>query len=134
MNTNTTTTRQVGSKVGVDDPKYPGVWIVKSNGPVNATLTPETGGRGLRCPHYMLTDPPTTATNGATVTAIPVVTYYDPGTLIRIADGRYAGLWVVIADKAGDKVNLAKLGGDGGRYLRYPRRGLTKVAPEDVLA
>jgi hypothetical protein len=73
----------------------------------------------------MLTDPgsqPTVST--------PV--FYVPGELVRLT-GRYAGLYVVIADKGGDKVNIAKLGGDGGRYVRATRHGLIKVDPAEVL-
>lgn len=113
----------VGARVGVDDPKYPGVWIVKSHGPKNATLTPENGGQGLRAPYYMLTDP----TN---VAPAPAVEYFEPGVVVRIPND--TGLHVVLADK-GDRVNLAKLGGDNGRYLRHPRRGLVKVNVAEVL-
>jgi hypothetical protein len=122
--------RKEGEKVGVDHAKYPGVWVVKKVNPVNVVLEPEGGGRPLRCHPSLLTDPPKP---GAVVTAVPVAEYYNPGELIRITSGRYAGLYVVIADKGGDKVNLAKLGGDGGRYLRAIRVGLVKVDPADVL-
>jgi hypothetical protein len=122
---------RIGQKVSVDDPKYPGVWIVKNTGPVNATLMPENGGRGLRAPYYMLTEPgaPSATPDGA-VRAV----YFHEGEIVRIGGNpKYAGmLWVVIRDRGDDRVNLAKLGGDGGRYLRYPRRNLTKVDPAEV--
>jgi hypothetical protein len=120
-----TSTRGIGEKVSVDHPKYPGVWIIKSLGPVNAQLEPENGGRRLRVPQSMLTDPGSQPT-------VRTPVFYDPGELVRVT-GRYAGLYTVIADKGGDKVNLAKLGGDGGRYLRATRPGLVKVDPAEVL-
>lgn len=118
--------RHVGDQVSIDHPKYPGVWIIKSMGPVNAVVEPAEGGRGLRVPHAMLLFP------GAAPTVVPNI-HYVPGELVRIVEGRFAGLYVVIADKNGDKVNLARLGGDGGRYVRSVRRGLVKIDPRDVL-
>lgn len=121
-------TRRVGDKVSIDHAKYPGVWVVDSVGPVNTVVRAETGGgRRVRVPHSMLLDP------GATPPVQPAV-FYDPGELVRISSGKWAGLWVVIADKGGEKVNLAKLGGDGGRYLRAARRGLVKVDPSEVIS
>ena len=93
---------------------------------MNTVVTPENGGRPLRCPHYLLKDP---TTEDAAVTPTD---YYVPGELVRVTVGRYVGLYVVLADK-GDRVNLARLGGDEGRYVRHPHRGLLKVEPEDVL-
>jgi hypothetical protein len=123
----TETRRRTGERVGIDHAKYPGVWIVKSLGPVNAVLEPEGGGRPLRVPQDMLIEP------GGELT-VPTE-FFVPGELLRITDdrGRYGGVWVVIADKGGDRVNLAKLGGDAGRYLRATRRDLVKVALEEVL-
>jgi hypothetical protein len=134
--TNRTAVRLIGSRVSVNDPKYPGVWIVRSNGPVNATLEPENGGRRLRAPHDMLTDQVATSVP----TVIRPTVFYNPGEFVRVDSGRsYAGggkhngLWVVIADRGRDTVNLAVPGGNGGQYLRAPRPWLTKLAVEDVL-
>ena len=136
MSTTTTTTKtrsdvKIGDKVGVDDPKYPGVWTVTNLGPKNATLTPDNGGRGLRAPYFLLTDAP--STDGVTVTAVPLVTLFSEGEIVRIDEGRFAGVYVVIKDAGADRVNVAKLGGDGGRYVRISRRALTKLDPADVL-
>ena len=128
--TTTTNTRKVGDKVGIDDPKFPGTWTIKGLGPKNATLTPDHGGRGLRAPYYLLTDP---ADAGATVTAVPLPTYFAEGEIVRITEGRFAGLYVVIKDNGADKVNVAKLGGNGGRYVRIGKRAVTKVDPADIL-
>ena len=51
---------------------------------------------------------------------------------MRVEQGRFAGLYVVIADK-GDKINIALLGGDNGRYVRALRASLTKVELADVV-
>lgn len=129
MATTTTDQRPVGTKVSIDDPKFPGIWTVKSNGPVNAVLTPENGGRGLRVPHYMLLDPQAAPVGGIT----PPTTYFHPGEFVRISGGKYAGVWMVLADPGKDTVRVVKPGGDGGRYLRATRRGLVKVDACEVL-
>ena len=130
----TQTLRKIDDRVSIDDVKYPGVWIVKAIGPKNYTLVPTSGGRALRCPHYLVIDP--VAAGELPPSASVQTVIYGLGELIRIANGKWAGLWVVIADRGGDKVNLAKLGGDredGHTYLRHGRRGLIKVDPADVL-
>jgi len=132
--TNTLTARRaVGDKVSINDPKFPGVWTIKSVGPKNFVVIPDAGGRGLRAPHHLVIDPVTT-TPGVTVEAVPYVPVvrYHAGEIVRVEQGRFAGLYVVIADK-GDKVNIALLGGDGGRYVRALRASLTKVDLADVV-
>ena len=120
--------RAIGDTVVVNDPKFPGRWTIKSMGPVNATLIPEGGGRGLRAPHYLLLDP-----TDAPAAATAPTTYYQPGEIVRITTGRYAGTYTVLADKV-KHVNVARLGGDGGRYVRAPRVWLTKIAVTDLIA
>lgn len=127
--TQTDTIRRIGSKVSVDHPKYPGVWIVKSRGPVNSVLQPVDGGRALKVPHTMLIDPTETP---AVRTFAPTL-IFSPGEFVRLNGGKFAGLWIVISDKGAERVNVAKPGGDGDRYLRAPRRDLVRVAVEDVL-
>lgn len=126
----TTNTRKIGDKVSIDDPKFPGVWTIKNLGPKNATLTPDHGGRGLRAPYYLLTDP---VEAGTTVTAFPLPAYFAEGEIVRITEGRFAGLYVVIKDNGADRVNVAKLGGDNGRYVRISKRAVTRVDPSEVL-
>lgn len=128
--TNTLTTFKTGDKVSVDDPKYPGVWTIKSVGPKNCVVVPEAGGRGLRAPKWMLKSPDEAA--AAPVQAAPYV-HYSAGEIVRLVKGdRGDGLWVVLVDKV-ERVNITKLGGDGDRYLRVPRSWLAKVDPADVL-
>jgi len=117
----------VGDRVRVNDAKYPGVYTIQSVGPKNFVLTPESGGRGLRAPHYMVVD----ANSDPAPVAAPVV-YYSAGEIVRVELGKFAGLYVVIADK-GDRVNIARLGGDNGRYVRMTRNGLTKISVDELL-
>lgn len=105
----------LGAKVRVDSQKYPGVWIVQSNGPKNASLKPEGGGRGLRCPHAMLRPD-----DGRGPIPAPV-TIYGLGQTVTIGD-RFPGIYVVIKDDGGPRLNVARLGGsDGDRYVRAAR-------------
>jgi hypothetical protein len=104
----------VGTKVRVDSPKHPGVWIVESNGPKNASLKPEGGGRGLRCPHSLLR-----LDDGKGPTIVPVE-MYAMGETVTIGD-RFPGIYVVVKDDGGPRLNVARLGGDGDRYVRAGR-------------
>lgn len=125
-------TFKVGDKVTVNLAKFPGVWTVKSLGPVNATLTPVSGGRGLRAPYYLLTE---VLDDSGTipVVAAPTTTLFSEGEIVRVPGSKWDGLYVVIKDNGSERVNLAKLGGDGGRYLRIVRGAVVKVDPADVL-
>lgn len=111
----------VGTKVLVDDAKYPGVWIVKSNGPVNASLKPEDGGRGLRCPHAMLRPD-----DGKGPVVVPVV-MFAMGETVTIGE-RWPGIYVVIKDDGGVRLNVARLGGDEDRYVRAARSQVKRIS------
>lgn len=129
----TITTFKAGDKVSIDDPKYPGVWTIKSVGPKNCVVIPDAGGRGLRAPKWML-KAPTTAAAEITAAAAPYV-HHSAGEIVRLvrgSDDQRDGLWVVLVDK-GERINVTRLGGDGDRYLRVPRSWLAKVDPADVL-
>ena len=112
----------VGTKVRVDSVKYPGVWIVESNGPKNASLKPEGGGRGLRCPHSML------RLDDGTGPAYTPVQVFSMGETVTIGE-RFPGIYVVIKDDGGARLNVAKLGGgDGDRYVRAARSLVRPIA------
>ena len=133
MSTTTTThPYKVGDKVVVNLAKFPGVWIVKNLGPVNASLTPANGGRGLRAPYYLLT---AVVDDSGTIPVVepPATTLFAEGEIVTVPGSKWGGLYVVIKDNGSERVNLAKLGGDGGRYLRIVRGAVTKVDPADVL-
>lgn len=123
---------KVGDKVTVGLAKFPGVWTVKNLGPVNATLTPADGGRGLRAPYYLLTA--VTDDPGAIpVVEPPTTTLFSEGEIVTVPGSKWTGLYVVIKDAGAERINLAKLGGDNGRYLRITRGAVSKVDPADVL-
>jgi hypothetical protein len=115
----------VGTRVRVDSQKYPGVWIVQSNGPKNATLKPEGGGRGLRCPHSMIRPD-----DGTGPVVVPVE-MFALGETVTIGD-RWAGIYVVIKDDGGIRLNVAKLGGDGDKYVRAARSQVKRIAVKVV--
>lgn len=117
---------KVGDKVSIDSAKHPGVWTVKSVGPVNVVLEPQGGGRGLRAPQSMLLPA------GAEVKPWYEQKPFYPGEFARIDAGKFKGLYVVIADK-GEKINVAPVGGDGGRYVRALRSSLVRLDAKDVL-
>lgn len=116
----------VGTKVRVDDPKYVGVWIVESNGPKNASLKPVGGGRGLRCPHTMLR---LDDGRGPIVTPVEM---FSLGETVSIGD-RFPGIYVVIKDDGGNRLNVARLGGDGDRYVRAARSQVKRVSVRAVM-
>lgn len=121
-----------GDRVRVNHPKYPGVWTVDRVGPVNAVLRPEGGvGNLLRCPQSLLLD--TDAPPTVTAAEWSGTRFFDLGEIVRIPSGEFAGTYVVTRDTGGDKVNVALLGGDGGRYVRALRGSLVKVDPSEVL-
>lgn len=110
----------VGTRVRVDSQKYVGVWIVESNGPKNASLKPEGGGRGLRCPHTMLR-----LDDGKGPVVTPVV-MFSLGETVTIGE-RWPGIYVVIKDDGGVRLNVARLGGDSDRYVRAARSQVKRV-------
>lgn len=111
-----------GTKVRIDNPKYPGTWVVKSNGPKNAVLTPIAGGRGLRCPHSWV------RRDDGMEYEPPAFESFYLGETVLINGGRFPGVYVVTKDTGGDRLNVAKLGGDGDRYVRAVRSQLQRIA------
>jgi len=123
----------IGTIVTIDDPRCVGLYKVTNHGPKNATLTPceadgsPRPGRGARFPGWMLHsyDPSMTITSTSGVPMGPAPhPVFDPGVLVKSASR--PGVFVVLADKV-DKVNVAALGGDNGRYFRIPPAALTVV-------
>ena len=110
----------VGTKVRVDSEKYPGVWVVESNGPKNATLKPEGGGRGLRCPHTMV------SLDNGMAPAVAPIQMYELGETVTIGS-RFPGVYVVIRDVGGPRLNVALLGGDGDKYVRAARSQVKRI-------
>ena len=109
-----------GTKVQVQDPKFPGVWTVVSNGPKNALLMPEGGGRRLRCPHTMVV-----RDDGKGPVIVPVE-MFTLGETVKIGP-KFPGVYVVIKDDGGPRLNVAKLGGDNDKYVRAARNQVRRV-------
>jgi|SRR6185436_5050387 len=67
--------------------------------------------------------------NGVTVTAVPFRRQFHPGEVVTCSlslKGQAPNtLFVVTRDGGGDRVQVAKLGGDAGRYWRLPANSLT---------
>jgi hypothetical protein len=123
----------IGTIVTVDDPRCIGLYKVLSRGPKNAGLSPCNAdgslrpGRGARMPGWMLH--PVNLSEAVTLAEKvpmppPPAAIFDPGVVVTSKTA--PGVFVVIADKV-DKVNVAKLGGDNGRYWRLPPAALTVV-------
>ncbi len=102
---------------------------------VNVVVEPVDGGRPMRIhPDYLLPAPDdTTATAGV---AVPYLAPLDPGAVVTVAGPGWkqpAGqLYVVLRDNGDDRLSIAKLGGDNGRYWRVRRAGLTVIDPARI--
>lgn len=143
----------VGQNVTIDDDRFPGqvyrvdrIKVTKALiQPVNAAARNRYPG-GVNVPMSMLVP-----FDGDPDAAVATTRRLDPdtlladlerkmrfeqGVLVRI-DKAYdtytpADLFVVTANN--DKtVSIVKVGGDGGRYLRWPHSGLTIVDPAEIL-
>jgi hypothetical protein len=113
-----------GDQVTVASERWPGVWTVVKVNKVNLKL--EQGPRRLNAsPTYVTKVDGSTPAPTFTATTVPLPTIFDPGATARVR-GR-DGLWVVIRDAGADRVNLARIGGENGRYLRAPRSLVTPV-------
>lgn len=129
---------QVGSRVTVEHPKCPGIWLIKSFGPKNAVLEPEAGGRGVRIPPAYLSLVDAEQTSAAAVVEQPLI--LDSGAIVQLRPGVITldgepntaeQLFVVTADKY-DIVNVARLGGSHG-YWRVPRKTIINVLSVDAV-
>jgi hypothetical protein len=120
---------KLGMKVKLNDVenanRFPGVWTIKKINPSNLKL--EQNGRTLSAPPYLVDectgDEPTVAAAADQISA-PVFA----GQVVTLT-GKPNQLFVVIKDNV-DKVNVALLGGDQGRYWRVARRNVTVVTIE----
>ena len=127
-----------GDDVTVADPKFPGVWTVAKVNP-KTYLLEQAGRRGLRAPHTMcdLYVPGDTTTVPPTYDPRGDLPMLYPGEIVRYSGTERKGLvngalYVVLADKF-EKVNVAKLGGDGGTYWRLTPRNLKRVDASEVI-
>ena len=127
-------TRRVGQRVLLSGGKFHGAARITKVNPKNLVVTME-GTRQLVNAHPsflsdLADDAPVPSRFDAmaeVMTAPPL----HPGAVVRIKG--HAGKWVVLADKL-EKVNVARLGGDGGRYLRALRRQVEPLSEQEVAA
>lgn len=131
-----------GDRVHVD-PQYPGAprsvlgrtFVVKKVNPKNVSCESTDGGRGINYPKdsLVLGDAERgTGAPGSPVIGVPFVMpeFFGLGeivTLKRPMPGTPADLpYVVIKDDGRDRVNVALVGNNDGRYVRAGRTGLVK--------
>lgn len=123
-------TRKVGQRVLISGGRFHGpARIVKLN-PKNVVVEMEGSRRRVNSWPGYLTDlaEGEDAPSRWDATASSDVPTQDPGAIVKVRGKD--GLFVVLADKW-DKINVARLGGDNGRYYRQPRS--TVVPVDDVL-
>jgi hypothetical protein len=134
---------RTGDRVYVD-PATPGaarnvlgrVWIVKRVNPVNVVCSPEDGvGRGINYPRTSLVAlaPGESVPAGRPVIeTVDIPAYFVGGEAVATdwPKGRDK-VWIVNRDN-GDTVSCLPLGGDGGRYARLPKSGITRLSLADV--
>lgn len=102
---------------------------------VNVIVEPEGGGRPMRInPIYLLPAPqtPTTAIDAA---GRPYQPPLDQGTVVTVAGPGWTQppdqLYVVLRNN-GDRLAIAKLGGEQGRYWRVGRSRVTVIDPTRI--
>jgi hypothetical protein len=101
---------------------------------VNYLIEPVNGGVGLRVKGYML-QPATEAEQAAAkaiAAAVPLLEPLHAGQVVTVTGHSKVtptDRYVVLGQKADDKVKLVKLGGEGGRYWPSIPRTLLTVVP-----
>ena len=125
----------VGDRVGLNDSKLAGrSFTVAKVNPTTYSLDPVGGGRGVRAPHDMVCAPPAAGDGPAPAAVLArgtLVRYTGPATVGAFTPGTLA---VVLDDRGGDRVTVAKLGGTpGDRALKAARMRLVVVDPAEVL-
>ena len=111
-----------GDRVTVASSKFPGVWTVDRLMKVNLKVT--QGTRRLNVAPGYLTKVTGDAGDLEPDLGVPFHDILAPGEVVTV--DRKPGYWVVLKDN-GDRVNVALVGGDGGRYWRVPRPAVTVV-------
>jgi hypothetical protein len=127
---------KIGDEIGINDPKFPGIWIVEKVNPTRYLLAPKAGGRGLRAPHGMACAAPEGPASSLLQPYVPVelfnlgqfVRYIGTKTIAGIGPG---GLGVVVGDTGGQRVRVAKLGGSDD-LMQAARQNLRPVSLAEV--
>lgn len=128
-----------GMRVRSTSNRYPGLGTVTKVNPVNVKVQMDSGitvnfGKSYLRPAGDESAPAPVVT----VTEVPLPDFnaYPAGTVVRFIDPRAitrfgAGLFVVIKN-GGDRINVAKIGGDNDRYVRAAAQGLVRVPLSEV--
>lgn len=114
---------RVGDTVTVGESRFPGMWTVDKVCSVNLKLV--QGGSRLTA-HPSLC---TAWADSDTAETLELPTYFDVGAVVRCSgrDARLPRVAVVLKDDGGDRVRVAKLGGDAGRYWRMARHSVEAI-------
>lgn len=128
-----TLTKRVGQRVLIAGGRFHGAATITKINPKNVLVTMEGTGQRVNAHPSFLSDLPEgeAAPTRFDVTVSADVPVQHPGSLVRVKNK--PGVFVVLADKF-DKINVAEIGGDGGRYWRIPRAGITPLEAADVTA
>lgn len=125
-------TKREGQRVLISGGRFHGAARIVKVNPKNIKIRLEDGRGLVNAAPIFLSDlaegAPVPSRYEQTV-SVDVPTQH-PGAFIR-AEGEGSQVFVVLADKF-DKINAAKVGGDGGRYYRFPRGVVKPLSLEDV--
>lgn len=126
-------TKRVGQRVLITGGRFHGAATITKINPKNVLVTMEGTGQRVNAHPSFLSDLPDGAPvpNAFQAVASAEVPVQHPGMLVRV-DG-LDGVFVVLADKF-DKINVARLGGDSGRYYRPLRKSVRPLSADDVTA
>lgn len=118
---------KVNDQVVVSSASYVGVWTVKKVNPTTYVLE-QAGQRNLRASHEYVRlateQEQLDAKTGATVTMVPVASYFEEGEVVRSDNAKLKGkLFVVLSHRK--NVKIAQLG--GGEIWTVDAALLTKV-------
>lgn len=128
MPTTTAPAAKLGDRVVIDPEvadKHAGViWTVTAVKRVNATITPEGGGRSMRINPAYLRPAGSVTDDDARPAFAPIPVLPPLGTVVQFKrafrDVKTTDLFVVIRTNA-ESMSVARLGGDNDRYLRGVR-------------
>lgn len=108
--------------------KFAGLGTVTKVNPKTIAVRLDSG-LDVKFPAYLLTAAP----DAPAAPAREEQTYIHAGAIVAIDSGKFAGIYAVI--KGGDeRINVAKIGGDNGRYVRASVKGVRVLDAASVTA
>lgn len=122
-----------GMRVTSSSHKFPGSGTVEKVLPVNVKVKMDDGRLVTFARSFLR---PEGEAPVATVVALPDYLAFPAGTVVRFKDeravGRFGGGLYVVIKNGGDRINVAKMGGDNDRYVRAPAASLVRVPLTEV--